>query len=204
LKKIISVGLLLFVFLFTFAIHASAHPGRTDAKGGHTCRTNCEKWGLKYGEYHYHTGGSNSSNNTVRDSNTNSSSKSSYTQPQKKAAYQSADVTVYFNGEKLNFDTNPIKINNTILVSMRKIFEALNASVQWDASSQTVTATKDDTEIKITIGSNTAYINGSSVSLVEPAVIVDGSTMVPLRFVSESLGATVEWDNSTQPIKITN
>jgi len=79
-----------------------------------------------------------------------------------------------------------------------------NASVQWDASSQTVTATKDDTEIKITIGSNTAYINGSSVSLVEPAVIVDGSTMVPLRFVSESLGATVEWDNSTQPIKITN
>ena len=31
-----------------------AHPGRTDKKGGHTCRTNCAKWGLRYGQYHYH------------------------------------------------------------------------------------------------------------------------------------------------------
>ncbi len=31
-----------------------AHPGRTDSNGGHYCRTNCEKWGYKYGEYHYH------------------------------------------------------------------------------------------------------------------------------------------------------
>ncbi|RNB78117.1 YHYH domain-containing protein [Brevibacillus nitrificans] len=38
-----------------------AHPGRTDANGGHTCRTNCEKWGLQYGQYHYHNGGSTSS-----------------------------------------------------------------------------------------------------------------------------------------------
>lgn len=37
---------------------ASAHPGRTDANGGHTCRTNCAKWGLKDGEYHFHNGGS--------------------------------------------------------------------------------------------------------------------------------------------------
>ena len=35
----------------------AAHPGRTDSNGGHTCRTNCEKWGLEYGEYHYHNGG---------------------------------------------------------------------------------------------------------------------------------------------------
>lgn len=35
----------------------SAHPGGTDKSGGHTCRTNCEKWGLEQGEYHYHNGG---------------------------------------------------------------------------------------------------------------------------------------------------
>jgi len=41
-------------FILTANI-AFAHPGRTDSKGGHTCRTNCtERWGLKYGEYHYH------------------------------------------------------------------------------------------------------------------------------------------------------
>ncbi|WP_420849654.1 YHYH domain-containing protein [Peribacillus tepidiphilus] len=39
----------------------NAHPGRTDGNGGHTCRTNCEKWGLDYGEYHYHNGGSSGS-----------------------------------------------------------------------------------------------------------------------------------------------
>jgi len=40
---------------------AGAHPGRTDGNGGHTCRTNCEKWGLQYGQYHYHHGGGASS-----------------------------------------------------------------------------------------------------------------------------------------------
>lgn len=45
------------LFLTVFVSPVVAHPGRTDANGGHTCRTNCEKWGLQYGEYHYHNGG---------------------------------------------------------------------------------------------------------------------------------------------------
>lgn len=57
--------LLIFVLLI-FAIcllhieKSRAHPGRTDSSGGHTCRTNCESWGLNYGEYHYHNGGGGS------------------------------------------------------------------------------------------------------------------------------------------------
>jgi hypothetical protein len=49
-------------FLLPFLAPSSieAHPGRTDANGGHTCRTNCESWGLEYGEYHYHGGGGTS------------------------------------------------------------------------------------------------------------------------------------------------
>ncbi len=47
----------LLIFLLLIPSQSSAHPGRTDANGGHTCRTNCEKWGLEYGEYHYHNGG---------------------------------------------------------------------------------------------------------------------------------------------------
>lgn len=43
----------------------SAHPGRTDSNGGHVCRTNCEKWGLEYGEYHHHNGGGSKSNNST-------------------------------------------------------------------------------------------------------------------------------------------
>ncbi len=54
MSKVIIFVVVLSLILAT----ASAHPGRTDSRGGHTCRTNCEKWGLDYGEYHYHNGGS--------------------------------------------------------------------------------------------------------------------------------------------------
>lgn len=53
MKKIIFV-ILFVVFSFSIIEPALAHPGRTDRYGGHTCRTNCKKWGLKYGQYHKH------------------------------------------------------------------------------------------------------------------------------------------------------
>ncbi|MFB7157592.1 YHYH domain-containing protein [Lysinibacillus sp. NPDC056232] len=56
------ISVLVCSFLLLLPFTASAHPGRTDSNGGHTCRTNCEKWGLEYGEYHYHNGGSSTSN----------------------------------------------------------------------------------------------------------------------------------------------
>jgi micrococcal nuclease len=56
MKKILAFFITL--GLVAAPLSASAHPGRTDANGGHTCRTNCAKWGLKDGEYHYHNGGS--------------------------------------------------------------------------------------------------------------------------------------------------
>ncbi|REK76058.1 YHYH domain-containing protein [Paenibacillus paeoniae] len=61
MKKMTLLMTLLFVLSSSLA---SAHPGRTDSSGGHTCRTNCEKWGLEYGEYHYHNGGGKGSSST--------------------------------------------------------------------------------------------------------------------------------------------
>jgi hypothetical protein len=52
------IPLFLSIILILVPTLASAHPGRTDSNGGHYCRTNCAKWGLKTGEYHYHNGGS--------------------------------------------------------------------------------------------------------------------------------------------------
>lgn len=63
MKKIfITISLMLLVYP-VLTTNAWAHPGRTDSNGGHTCRTNCEKWGYKTGEYHYHNGGSSGSSN---------------------------------------------------------------------------------------------------------------------------------------------
>lgn len=60
-KKLVFLTL---IFTFLFGTFASAHPGRTDSNGGHTCWTNCSKWGLKTGEYHTHNGGSATSNSS--------------------------------------------------------------------------------------------------------------------------------------------
>ena len=87
-------------------------------------------------------------------------------------------------------------VDNTTMVPMRDIFETLGAVMDWNAKTQTVTARKGDTEIKLTIGSKTAYVNGSSVDMTPAAMIVEGKTMVPLRFVGEALGVTVKWDKA--------
>lgn len=60
--------------LFMASSIANAHPGRTDSKGGHYCRTNCAKWGLKDGEYHYHNGNGNGSNTTTSNTKPSASS----------------------------------------------------------------------------------------------------------------------------------
>lgn len=60
MKKVVGV-LLIIVSLFIGIEKVSAHPGRTDKYGCHTCRTNCAYWGLSYGQYHCHNGGSSSS-----------------------------------------------------------------------------------------------------------------------------------------------
>jgi competence protein ComEC len=75
MKKVISSLLAVSLLLGSTAM-VSAHPGQTDANGGHTCRTNCAKWGLSDGEYHYH-GGKSSSSSSSSSKKSNPSSNSS-------------------------------------------------------------------------------------------------------------------------------
>lgn len=109
---------------------------------------------------------------------------------------------VILDGQPLVFEVSPTIENGRTLVPLRAIFEALGANVSWDGPTQTVTATKADITIKLQIGSQTAYRNNQAVSLEVPGKIIENRTMVPLRFVSEGLGATVKWDGQTQTISI--
>jgi hypothetical protein len=62
MKKLFGIAVVVVTLLCFGAVGITeAHPGRTDGSGGHTCRTNCESWGLGYSEYHYHGGGGSSS-----------------------------------------------------------------------------------------------------------------------------------------------
>ncbi|WP_435922097.1 copper amine oxidase N-terminal domain-containing protein [Paenibacillus sp. DYY-L-2] len=111
---------------------------------------------------------------------------------------QFEEVNVTIDGILQKFPQSAILYKGSTMVPMRGVFEALKAEVKWDGATQTVTATKGDTTIKLTIGNNYAYVNGQKVALTAEAIIVNGSTMVPLRFVAEALGAKVEWDGATK------
>ncbi len=114
-----------------------------------------------------------------------------------------AIVTVEYNSEKLYFDQLPIIDNGRTLVPLRTIFEKIGASVDWNGDTQTVTAVKDDVSISLTIDNTTATKNGEIITLDVPAKIVNGRTLVPVRFVSDCFGVNVGWNEDLQKVILT-
>ena len=109
-------------------------------------------------------------------------------------------VTVIVNGQRMSFDQPPILKNGRVFVPLRGIFEQLGASVVY-ANGQ-INATKGRTTVSLTIGSNQAVVNGQSTTLDVAPFIVGARTLVPLRFIAQSLGATVNWNDSTSTVTI--
>ena len=106
-------------------------------------------------------------------------------------------------GKQVVNDVAPIIRNDRTMLPARFVAEALGASVEWNEAAQKVTITKENTVIEITIGSNTAVVDGMEVILDSPAFIEKSRTYLPLRFISENLGAEVEWNQELQQIYIT-
>ena len=104
------------------------------------------------------------------------------------------DISVVLNGKELEFDQAPIIENGYTLVPMRVIFEKLGASTK------TIYAKKIDREIVLQANNQFAKVNNFSKKLDAPAKIVNGRTLVPLRFVGEQLGVNVEWEEDTRTV----
>ena len=113
-------------------------------------------------------------------------------------------VTVKLNGAELDFDVPAQIINDRTLVPLRAIFEMLGATVEWDDATQTVTAYRGNTSISLQIGSRSMFVNRVEKVLDVPAQLVDSRTLVPARAVAESFGATVDWDDATDTVLITD
>ncbi|KKM12453.1 hypothetical protein SY88_03350 [Clostridiales bacterium PH28_bin88] len=111
-------------------------------------------------------------------------------------------ISITLDGEELDFDVAPVLESGRVLVPVRVIFEAFGATVDWDTATNTITARRDNDTIKLTIGNKTAHKNGEAVELDVPAKIIRGRTLVPVRFVSEALGAKVLWDSKNQVVSI--
>jgi len=113
------------------------------------------------------------------------------------------EIYVVVNGRTIMFDTAPKNVNGRILVPFQAISKELGAEANWDDSTKTVTAKKGDAEISFVIDSTDATVNGESVKIDQPAVIVDGMAFAPLRFTAEAFGGTVEWDAAKSAAYIT-
>lgn len=111
-------------------------------------------------------------------------------------------VRVFVDGQLISSDAPPVIAEGRVLVPLRGVFHRLGAVVTWDPTTQTVLAARGDTSITLRIGDTQASINGRPTPMDVPALLVDGRTMVPLRFISQALGAQVSWDAATTTVQI--
>ena len=117
------------------------------------------------------------------------------------------DATIF--GQTKSNDVAPKIVKDRTMLPARFVAENLGAKVEWNGQKQLVTITGKnlqtgkDVTILITIGSDTATVNGESVKLDSPAFIENNRTYTPVRFISEELGASVEWYEATRQVIIT-
>ncbi|MBO7743364.1 C40 family peptidase [Paenibacillus sp. MWE-103] len=112
--------------------------------------------------------------------------------------------SLLLDGRPLAFAAQPVIENGVSYVPVRPIFEAEGAKVSWDEQTRSVTATKADTLITYRLGDSMAYKNGEKQPLATPGKLMNGFSMVPLRFVSELLGNVVQWHAYDRSISISS
>jgi len=105
---------------------------------------------------------------------------------------------VMVNNTVLGFDQPPVIQDGSMLVPMRFLFEQMGATVGWDSDTSTATVQMAGNNVDFQINSCDATVNGQVKTMDVPATIINDQTFVPIRFLSENLGCTVNWDADTR------
>lgn len=117
-----------------------------------------------------------------------------------------SNVNLQLNGEAVVSDQPAVIVNGRTMVPVRVVAEALGCEVKWDADTKTAVFVKDGVEASLTIGAAVLNISDGNVTVpVEidsPAVIINGRTMVPIRFLSDTFDCDVEWDGETKTVNV--
>lgn len=120
------------------------------------------------------------------------------------AVLQVGSTVMSYKGVECEIDpgrsTAPIIINGRTLLPIRGIIEKIDGTVGWDEAERKVTIEANSKTIHLWIDSNKALVDGEEKSMDTAPCIVNGRTMLPLRFIIENLGISVEWDNSYKRI----
>ncbi|HIW58236.1 MAG TPA: NAD(P)H-dependent oxidoreductase [Firmicutes bacterium] len=116
--------------------------------------------------------------------------------------------TMTVNGAETEIDpgrgTVPVIVNDRTLVPVRAIIEAMGGSVAWDEASQTASLAYNGDEIRLVIGSTTAYLNNEARELDVAPTTINDRTMLPIRFIAESFNFSVDWNETQNLITISN
>lgn len=109
-------------------------------------------------------------------------------------------IQLVLNGKKLAPEVAPRNVDGSVIVPVRIIAEELGSKVAWDEKQRKVTVVKDETNIQLFIDKKNATAGGKSFQLEAAPTIIEGNTMLPVRFVSEQLGVKVSWEEPTQSV----
>ncbi len=114
-----------------------------------------------------------------------------------------SNVYLKINGKEIETEVSPLIMDGRTMVPVRVIFEAVGADIDFNAETKTITATKDNKTVKMVVGEKTAIVNNKRVEMDASAVIVNGRTLAPARFVAESFGYKVQWNSENKTVEIT-
>ncbi|WP_240416458.1 stalk domain-containing protein [Paenibacillus periandrae] len=112
------------------------------------------------------------------------------------------DIVVQYYGSPIKFETQPVIEDGLTLVPIRAIFEKIGLTVEFDSSDGTVLGKSKEYLVEVKIGDKSARINGKPFIMEIAPKIVNGSTMVPVRFIAEATGKYVEWQPENQSVII--
>ncbi|MBQ7033376.1 MAG: PQQ-binding-like beta-propeller repeat protein [Clostridia bacterium] len=118
-------------------------------------------------------------------------------------APQTPTASVTLNGYAVQFDQLPVIINGRTLVPVRAVVEKMGGTVLWLPETQTAVLELDGNRIELTIDNTTALLNGEAKALDVPPQIIGERTLMPIRFIAESFGFAVAWDDETKTVIIT-
>lgn len=115
-------------------------------------------------------------------------------------------ISVTVNNEPVVFEktARPLMMGGRVLVPLRGVVERLGGQIQYDEATRVITGAQPNLEkqFRLRVGSNEALVNGKNQMLDSMPRVVSGVTYVPLRFVSEAMGADVRWDNVKRVVTI--
>lgn len=118
-------------------------------------------------------------------------------------ASANSPIIVKVDGKQVKFPNGqPMAMSGRTMVPLRGVFEAIGAYVEWNPEQRSVTARKQDEEVILRIGEKIAKKNNAEIQIDAPPRIVSGTTMVPLRFIAEALGAKVNFDKGNNIVDI--